>query len=318
MKKLKEVSPLKLSITKLDNGLGTLKVSIQGSGILSNDEPHAVYSSTVLIYVGTALKEHSEIFPTSLFHSSRSHHLQDFHHCSEVSSLSQVLALVEKSTRDHEYIKCVVSLLLEFFQQHPASNISSSDFYCEMLKQCDMVEAASLSTVDKLYPLLLPLLKIRILDINLISQKSSISEESTRGESNCTQAVVTEYQCLELKEIVPPDCALTIEFTRDIRAIQFSACDSAVDIIFCSVVKQVCLILISRINALFGTIKDDDEPNEDFYNNLIDLYFKVEECFMNMPTMLQQDVCDKAGEAHFFIRKLKKLTNLLYAGKYII
>lgn len=306
MKSLNEASPLKLTVTKPVSepmSSGALKVSIQGSGMLSDDEPPAVVATSFLMYLE---KTEAEVFPASLFYSSRSHHLQNFCYCNSVSSLSEVLAVLEKSTGDHEPIKCVLSLLLNSFQQHQTSVASSSDFYCALLK-CSDIENPPLSVVGSV---LLPVLKMSILDFKVALQKSTLNEGKPQA------SFVTEYQFLKLQEIAPPECALSIEFSHELKSTQFSVCEPVLNMSFCSVMRQVGLILISRINALFEeTIKDDNKSNESFYGKLTQLYGKFEECLVKMPVLMKQDICDKAGEANFFIKKLKKLTDVLYVGK---
>lgn len=322
MKKLNEVSPLQLSVTKPAKGfeLGTnlntgfLRLSIQGSGMLSNDEPPAITNASIILYVGKALEE---VHPTSLFYYCRSHHLQTFCCCSDVSSLSEVLAMEKSVVGLDEHTKCIISLLLNFCQQHKMSVVSSSHFYSVLLKQC---ENASLPMASIGYCMLLPVLKMSMLDIGLISQNHETSCKSTNGDPDCVQAVktglVTEYQFRKLEEIVPPNCALTVEFTNQIRAVQFNDCDFICDRNFSSLVRQVCLILISRIDELLETdLKDDNKSNEPLYDNLTQLYIKIEECLEKMPIMMRQDVCDMAWKAKCFISKLYILTSMLYNGK---
>lgn len=299
MKKLKEVSPLQLSVMKPEKELeqGTnmrpefLRVKIQGSGILPNDELPAVVNVNVLLYVEKSIEE---IYPVSLFYSCRSHHLQTFCYYNDVSSLSDLLTL-EKSTFDLN--EGIISLLLNFCRHHQMSVMNSKQFYCALSRQ---YENAPLSMVSTVYSMLLPVLKVSMLDINLITQ----NHETTNGEPDCARAVktglVTEYQFRKLEEILPHNCALTVEFTNQIRTVHFNNCNSVPDSSFCSLVKQVCSILISRIDALLEADEMDDiKSNEGLCDKLTQLCIKIELCLAKIPSMMNQDVCDMAGRQKF-------------------
>lgn len=308
---LNKSTSLKLATLKLPGDLESskiMKLKAEVSGMIIGDDPASVVHSTLIIYIK---EEDLDSFPASVFYQSRTYYLQTFYKCSNYSNVPELLnAMGVSNVGVDGLIGSTMSMLITSFQQSHV--LTASEFRYKLMEEHEL--QLSHAITDSCLPV--PLLKSKILDMTTLLQEANDKPEQVKKDI-IKSYIISESQFMMVKENLPPNCALTVEFVTDNREVKFDCRnDSNYSEEFCLIAEQASLILISRVNVLLKTpFKEDNKLNEDLYKCLSELYAKIEMCLRKLPTSMKQNIADHTGNMDFLIHSLPKLTSLLFCGK---
>ena len=315
--KLNDISQLNYSVSQVVTKATTakivdiVKVQVEGSGLIEHDQYRTTVHTALYIFLVRVKEEEALKFPMYSFYHSRSHHMQIFYECDSIPAILDLLEFT-KTTCDLDRI--VYSAVHSF---QGGQVLSTGDFYSELIKQCNAPDSSPINSGNAAYSLPVPLLNIRILDVDNNSTSSRKQDGTATEIPKVTQitAIVTEKEFSKIILVAPPDTATMVEFTSGSKGVNFHCKD--LKIIYCDGLWSlpVCFALLDKINIVMTSpLEENNKSNECIYESLVQLYTKVELCLADFPTKSKQVIGDYAKDM-IFINNLRKLTSFLYVGK---
>ena len=265
------------------------------------------------------------------FYCCRSTHLQTTQELSVKEENSRIVLSSMKESCDQpvaEYTDITTLLRKAIFAYTQQENLSLHDIASVFLSVTSnaidtkhVLEDFSAVTVN------VPSLKVTLTDIKSLSKPEN-QESSLLAEKNISKIPsveketfplglnLTENAFAELLKLLPPECAVGVEFSKMIAPVD--VCKKSVRAIVLPMiaVESMCVLLLDRANDIFKvSFIDQSSVNESTYETLLQLFIKVEKCINEMSTIGREKVGHKVARFDSLTSTISKFFHVLYTGK---
>ena len=265
------------------------------------------------------------------FYCCRSTHLQTIQELSVKEENSHIVLSSIKESCDQtvaEYKDITTLLRKAIFAYTQQENLSLHDvvsFFLNLTSNAmdtkHVLNEVSTVTVN------VPSLKVTLTDIKSLSKpenpesrllsKNNISKTPLMDrETFPLRLNLTENTFAELLKLLPPECAVGVEFSKMIAPVD--VCNKYVRAIVLPMiaVENMCVLLMDRANDIFKvSFNDQTSVNESTYETLLQLFVKVEKCINEMSTIVRERVGHKVARFDSLTSGISKFFHVLYTGK---